>query len=234
MAPIRRYLRITKHSALECRIYLDNPSDSRWLLSSAHPVLPRVFDAIRHLVLPKLREENIRLWTRKKGKPVKDVVQEDDFEVAIFLRETRTRHSLLTRTKTFHNSGKGSEAEHDEGSLAMPANSVENAQVIPESDSDPEFDLHDIPANEDGTGESDLRTRRGKGRDNQDGQAEGTDEKKLGFSTTYESFNIHGWVLCLLITRKDGKAGRATTAEPKQPLMEEWISTQAQTTLEED
>ncbi len=26
MAPIRRYLRITKYSVLECRIYLDNPT----------------------------------------------------------------------------------------------------------------------------------------------------------------------------------------------------------------
>lgn len=74
MAPIRRYLRITKHSVLECRIYLDNPSDNRWLLSNQ--VLPRVFAAIRHLVLPKLREENERLWARKKSKPVKDIVKE--------------------------------------------------------------------------------------------------------------------------------------------------------------
>lgn len=76
MAPIRRYLRITKHSVLECRIYLDTPSDSRWLLEGQQPVLPRVFAAIRHLVLPKLREENERLWARKKSKPVKDVVKE--------------------------------------------------------------------------------------------------------------------------------------------------------------
>lgn len=76
MAPIRRYLRISKYSALECRIYLDNPSDSRWLLNPRDPVLPRVFAAIRPLVLPKLREENERLWSRKKGKPVKDVIAE--------------------------------------------------------------------------------------------------------------------------------------------------------------
>lgn len=76
MAPVRRYLRISKFSVLECRIYLENPSDSRWLLDSRDPVLPRIFAAIRPLVLPKLREENERLFARKKGKPVKDVIAE--------------------------------------------------------------------------------------------------------------------------------------------------------------
>lgn len=76
MAPIRRYLRISKYSVLECRIYLENPSDSRWLLDTRDPVLPRVIAAIRPLVLPKLREENERLFMRKKGKPVKDVISE--------------------------------------------------------------------------------------------------------------------------------------------------------------
>lgn len=76
MAPIRRYLRISKHSVLECRIYLENPADSRWLLDSRDPVLPRIFSVIRPLVLPKLREENERLFAKKKAKPVKDVIAE--------------------------------------------------------------------------------------------------------------------------------------------------------------
>jgi len=76
MAPIRRYLRISKFSVLECRIYLEDPSDTRWLLDSRDPVLPRIFASIRPLVLPKLREENERLFARKKGKPVKDVLAE--------------------------------------------------------------------------------------------------------------------------------------------------------------
>jgi hypothetical protein len=76
MAPIRRYLRISKFSVLECRIYLEDPSDTRWLLDSREPALPRIFAAIRPLVLPKLREENERLYARKKGKPVKDIIAE--------------------------------------------------------------------------------------------------------------------------------------------------------------
>lgn len=76
MAPIRRYLRISKYSVLECRIYLENPSDVRWLLDRRDPVIVRVFSAIRPLVLPKLREENARAMAKKKDKPVKDVIVE--------------------------------------------------------------------------------------------------------------------------------------------------------------
>ncbi|KAF2792320.1 hypothetical protein K505DRAFT_279031 [Melanomma pulvis-pyrius CBS 109.77] len=104
MAPLRRYLRITKHSVLEVRIYLDRPSDSEgWLLRRDDPALPRVIHAVRPLVLPKLREENERATgrggskARKRG--VKDVVVEDDFEVSVFLTELSSRHSVLTKQK---------------------------------------------------------------------------------------------------------------------------------------
>ena len=77
MAPIRRYLRISKFSVLECRIYLDNPSlGPTWLLSPRDPVLARVIECIRPLVLPKLREE--RELSRKKSskkKGIKDVIE---------------------------------------------------------------------------------------------------------------------------------------------------------------
>lgn len=79
MPPIRRYLRITQYSVLECRIYLDNPADAyRWLLNPRSPVLPRVIEAVRPLVLPKLREENARAKSGKGGKRKgwKDVVVE--------------------------------------------------------------------------------------------------------------------------------------------------------------
>lgn len=79
MAPIRRYLRITKHSVLEVRIYLDRPADAEaWLLRRENPALPRVIQAVRPLVLPKLREENERVKSRgakAKKKGVKDVVE---------------------------------------------------------------------------------------------------------------------------------------------------------------
>lgn len=81
MAPLRRYLRITKHSVLEVRIYLDRPADAEtWLVRRDNPALPRVIQAVWPLVLPKLREENERARGRsgsKSGKRgVKDVVIE--------------------------------------------------------------------------------------------------------------------------------------------------------------
>ncbi|KAJ5933427.1 hypothetical protein N7454_005756 [Penicillium verhagenii] len=228
MAPIRRYLRITKYSVLECRIYLDNPSDSRWLLNPQDPVLPRVFDVIRPLVLPKLREENERRWLRKKSKVTKDVIAEDDFEVGIFLRESRTRHSLLTRTKTFEQPGK--KEEDGEPNKPFTVADPADAEVI-DSDSDPELNLSDIPKATDDGNTDHIQSSRKRKRNQPTGalETEDTDEKKLGFSTHYESFNISGWVLCLLISRK-GNQARPVVANsaPKQPLMEQWISTQAQ------
>lgn len=78
MSPIRRYLRITKYSVLEVRIYLDKPSDAPWLLSSRDPVLPRIIEEVRPKVLPKLREENENAKRKgsKKNRGIKDVVSQ--------------------------------------------------------------------------------------------------------------------------------------------------------------
>ncbi|KAI9924712.1 hypothetical protein ASPWEDRAFT_51551 [Aspergillus wentii DTO 134E9] len=240
MAPIRRYLRISKYSVLECRIYLENPSDTRWLLDSRDPVLKRIFTCIRPLILPKLREENERLFSKKKGKPVKDVIAEDEFEVAIFLRDSRTRHSLLTRQKTFQGAGEGS-GENKQGGSAGTA----EAGILVESDDDSGPGLDEIPqagAEENETNakrqrqadspETQRMSKRRKGKEPapQADEEEEAEDKKLGFRTNYESFNIYGWVLCLLVTRKGEKArARAAPSEPnRQVLMEEWMSTQAQ------
>jgi len=129
MSPIRRYLRITKYSVLEVRIYPDKPSDAPWLLSSRDNVLQRVIDEVRPTVLPKLREENENAKKKggKKKRGIKDVASQgtsdtvsdtniycvivnltrtfaapsEDFEVTIFLTELSTRHSLLTKQKQF-------------------------------------------------------------------------------------------------------------------------------------
>ena len=108
MSPIRRYLRITKYSVLEVRIYLDKPSDAPWLLSSRDPVLPRIIEEVRPKVLPKLREENENAKKRggKRKKGIKDVASQEDFEVTIFLTELSTRHSLLTKQKQFSDKSK--------------------------------------------------------------------------------------------------------------------------------
>ena len=76
MAPIRRYLRISKYSVLECRIYLDNPALAQsWLLNSRNPMLPQVIESVRPLVLPKLREERERAKKKStRKKQIKDVI----------------------------------------------------------------------------------------------------------------------------------------------------------------
>ncbi|KAE8132473.1 hypothetical protein BDV38DRAFT_210257 [Aspergillus pseudotamarii] len=248
MAPIRRYLRISKYTILECRIYLENPSDTRWLLDSREPILPRIFAAIRPLVLPKLREENERLFARKKGKPVKDVIAEDDFEVSLFLRESRTRHSLLTRHKEFGDPDNTSSRKEGAGNpprRTKGSSGTADAGILVESDSESNVDLRDIPQ-----ATADESDKKGKRQRDADGAVDTTvnpctskrrkdeepDDKKLRFRTNYEGFNIYGWMLCLLVTRKGDKVRVSTgSSEPtRQALMEEWMSTQAQGDADEE
>jgi hypothetical protein len=158
----------------------------------------------------------------------------DDFEASIFLRESRTRHSLLTRHKNFDQPIKQDGTNTPTGA----GSSLANAEVIMDSEDDSEFDLHNVPPAEDDAAQDGGRTLRKRQRaasiDPVD-STDGGDEKKAGFSTHYESFDICGWVLCLLITHKGDKVRpSAGPSSPKQPLMEEWISTQAQPDLEDD
>ncbi|KAK2805191.1 hypothetical protein FQN51_000714 [Onygenales sp. PD_10] len=261
MAPIRRYLRISKHSVLECRIYLDNPADTRWLLDSRDPVLPRVFKSIRPLVLPKLREENERARARKKSKPVKDVLVEDDFEVSIFLREGGTSHSLVTKQKSFTDqpaeikSNSTKLTGTDDAPIHVPDHDIADAMVIQESDDEAVVSLLDIPAAVPSAADDDAdvevmppsstRCRRRKRVESnletptehapEPTQPQKQDDKKLGLSTSYEGFTIWGRILCLLITRRGDKRPKPAAAAPAggQALMEEWISTQAPQEFEE-
>ncbi|KAI0513068.1 hypothetical protein F5B22DRAFT_285681 [Xylaria bambusicola] len=158
MAPIRRYLRITKYSVIECRIYLDNPGlVHTWLLSPRTSILPRVIESVRPYVLPKLREERERSRKRStKKKGIKDVVIEDDFEVSVFLTETSTRHTLVTKHKHFHdttqtklksNSGRLiSEATDAPIGLDMAAESAPVILREESEDEDTAVALADIPA----------------------------------------------------------------------------------------
>lgn len=153
MSPIRRYLRITKYSVLEVRIYLDKPSDAPWLLSTRDPVLPRIIEAVRPKVLPKLREENENAKKKggKKKKGIKDVVSHDDFEVTIFLTELSTRHSLLTKQKQFSDKPK---LKNTSNKLTGWLNNSENPihledespppEILQEDDDDV-VQLHHIP-----------------------------------------------------------------------------------------
>lgn len=153
MAPIRRYLRITKRSVLEVRIYLDKPSDAPWLLSTRDPVLPRIMAEIRPKVLPKLREENENAKRKvgKKKKSIKDVVSQEDFEVVIFLKDLSTRHSLLTKQKRFSDKPRlKSTGSKLTGWLNNQDNAIqidddEKAPAVLREEDEDVVELHDIP-----------------------------------------------------------------------------------------
>ncbi|KAF2681327.1 hypothetical protein K458DRAFT_420830 [Lentithecium fluviatile CBS 122367] len=226
MAPIRRYLRITKHSVLEVRIYLDRPADAEsWLLRRDNPALPRIIQAVRPLVLPKLREENERAKGRggaKSKKGVKDVVVEDDFEVSIFLTEHSSRHSVLTKQKVFEHKPR---IKSNSGKLTgwlttepIVINEDISEPIAPrEDDEDEVVDLAQIPEQ---VGEKDDKDELSANEDDVENEA-----KKLRLNTSYEGFSIYSRILCLVVKRK----GVRQQSQPisSQQMLENWVSTQA-------
>lgn len=223
MAPIRRYLRISRHSVLECRIFLENPADrDRWLLNPQDPALNRIFEAVKPYVLPKLREENERVKGKgKKKKSVKDVVKQDDFEVSIFLTEAGVRHALMIKNKTFQdrnpiksNSNRllGGSNEPVTINEESDDENINMKDIAPAINVEDEDDMDELPAHRRASGHSPPED----------------DKKKLGFTTSYDGFNIWGFILCLLVERKGGpgKKPHSKGEGNAQALMEEWISTQ--------
>lgn len=140
----------------------------------------------------------------------------DDFEVSIFLTEIRTRHSLLIESKHFKDKpllGQllGNQLSSTESELPV---------VIPEESDDEGHGWYQIPSanSEDSDPEPPPKRRR------QIAAAEERDEKKVAFQTTYEGFNIWGWVLCLLVERIGDQAKKSADEGNAQALMQEWIS----------
>lgn len=183
----------------------------------------------------------------------------------MFLRESRTRHSLLTRHKEFEDpgfatdkkAGKHGEAgsQADKGILVESESENEdgsNLRDIPQAGADEDEDEcegangGEMSGNRrrrratyerDGSSGDDVRaSKRQKDREWADDHEDGDDDKKMRFRTNYEGFNIYGWTLCLLVTRKGGRPRPgATPSEPsRQALMEEWMSTQAQGDMDEE
>lgn len=83
----------------------------------------------------------------------------DDFEVSIFLTETSTRHSLLTKQKHFHEPNKAgiqSNSSKLTGATNDTAIDVEDAPAILGEDSEEDgLNLQDLPAAEDTRSETD-------------------------------------------------------------------------------
>lgn len=241
MAPIRRYLRITRYSVLEVRIYLEQPSlASTWLLSTRSPALPRIIAAIQPLVLPKLREENENAKRKagagKRRRATKDTVSEDDFEVSIFLTESGGSHALMTKSKDFDEGGRTRLRGGERMGVASGMGGREDpvvvgdGDVLREEDEDDEVRLEDIPAVgqtiEIGSDEEEeTGARAGRKRKREEGVGGADDKKKLGLRTAYEGFNIYGRILCLVVKRKGAKA-KGALANGSSEMLENWVSTQ--------
>lgn len=179
----------------------------------------------------------------------------DDFEVSIFLREIGTRHSVLTKNKTFR----------DKGKITSNSNKLTGGEqgplIIREESDDEAVDLHDIPSvHQRGVGDRfkgttsrstiELDLDDAASDENQDSpdpsnephspagaEDEAVDEKKkMGLKTSYEGFSIWGWVLCLIVKRKGGSSrrGNLQSGETGQVLMEEWIASTQQPQDEDD
>src|SRR2546423_10848035 len=142
----------------------------------------------------------------------------DDFEVSIFLTEIATRHSLLTKSKTFHN-------KENITSNANKLTGTDNGPIPEESGDEADLvALDKIPsASGEADDEDERPMKRAQHRARSQASEEGIDEddkKKLAFKTTYEGFSIWGWVLCLLVDRKGGPGKKVDS----QALMAEWIT----------
>lgn len=179
MAPIRRYLRITKYSVLEVRIYLHKPSDASWLLSSRDNVLERIIQEVRPKVLPKLREENenAKKKSARKKRITKDVAAQEDFEVAIFLKENSTRHSLLTKHKKFadkpriRSTGSKLTGWLEKNNVEHPIRIEEDEEipeVLIEEGNDDVVELKDIPEVHKGNSGKKRRAEDGGGEEEDD------------------------------------------------------------------
>lgn len=256
MAPIRRYLRITKYSVLEVRIYLEKPSDAAWLLSSRDPILPRVIEKIRPKVLPKLREEyeNSRKKGAKKKKGIKDVISQDDYEVVLFLTDSTTRHSLITKRKQFSRKppikSTGTKLTGWLGNNTTDtAIDVEDHDVpvgLLREESDEALKLSDVPeiaiggqqdeevtmiSSDEEPMQADRRKRASRAGQALESEDITKDEKKkLALNTSYDGFSLYGKILCLIVKRKGPRksdTASTTAASVTGPqMMESWISTQ--------
>ncbi|KAF3918865.1 hypothetical protein ABW20_dc0102858 [Dactylellina cionopaga] len=170
MAPLRRYIRLSPHTTLQCLIFLEDPSVLHtWLIHPTDPALPRIVASLKDLVLPKLREEREReinaTGASKKHKAVKDVVVGTDFEVSVFFKDGAIRHSLVMPRREFlapkaegglrSNSSKmvlGNDAlsvgDVEEEGGGQDSSQIENLRI---EDEDEDMDLHAIPLADPGT-----------------------------------------------------------------------------------
>ena len=175
----------------------------------------------------------------------------DDFEVAVFLTETSTRHSILRKEKqamskkerlgTMNGKMTGTReapvevGEHPPGLRREESDETESIRLadLPAAGQDGDNTAPRLSKEESGGGlfvsdgsEDEVSTRKGKEEDSTMTDAgDGDDEKKkLALNTTYDGFSIYGRILCLVVKRKGTAKGKEVAGGSGQAMMEEWIS----------
>ena len=175
----------------------------------------------------------------------------DDFEVAVFLTEISTRHSILRKEKQAMSKKErlGTTNGKMTGTREVPVEVGEDPPGLrrEESDETEGMRLADVPAGgegddvgvpglpkeESGEGlfvsdgsEDEGSARKGEEADTAmaDAGDGGDDKKKLALNTTYDGFSIYGRILCLVVKRKSTSKGKEVAGGSCQAMMEDWIS----------
>ncbi|KHJ31323.1 hypothetical protein EV44_g5616 [Erysiphe necator] len=221
MAPIRRYVRITKYSVLECRIFLDNPNlGESWLSNPRTEILPRVMKSVFPLITPKLREEYERSKNKSTKKSrIKDIVvegdsTEDDIACDVDIPSINIENEECNGSNLCLH--ELPEASKNDWTSSLDQSAVDLGQQ--------EKRKRTRDARSLGSSSSDVESSCKKPK-NQDssGSEEELEDKKMEIRTTYEGFTIYGRVLCLIVKRRDG-SGKASSEPIGQATMENWIS----------
>ena len=176
----------------------------------------------------------------------------DEFEVAVFLTETSTRHSILRKEKrakvekgrlgTTNGRLTGTRdapvevGEGAPGLLREESGGGENVRMedippsskakVPKEESREELFVSDRSEDE----ESHTARTIGSKREKTNavaadiGAEDEDDKKKLALDTTYDGFSIYGRILCLVVKRKGIVKGKELVGGAGQAMMEEWIT----------
>ncbi|KAF8535262.1 hypothetical protein BDD12DRAFT_352236 [Trichophaea hybrida] len=245
MPILRRYVRVSKYTVLEARIFLPNPTDVPWFTRTE--AIARVFDEIKHLVLPMLAEAKLLTGAARVKAREKQVVVGEDFEVSIYLTRAGSLHSILrkdrrveTRKPIQGNSMKLIDAassppdvipveEEEEDTVdltTIPEAPHEEPLFLPgpDLDDDSDDDFVPLPLTPAARKRSHPPPPPPPTTTATTGDEDSEDKKKLKFTTEYEGFTIYDKVLCLVVTHKQKRKATENVDRIGEGLIEGWIA----------
>lgn len=188
----------------------------------------------------------------------------EEFEVSIFLTETSTRHSLLTKQKHFRDTGKKglqSNSQKLTGATNDTAIDVDDAPVIRREDSEEEaFNLEDLPAADDSDSlfvaddEESRKSKRHRAATNLESSSESSDglepsskRRKEDGSVVEENddkkkmamdTSYDGFSIygrvLCLVVKRKDKKGKQPAMSGGQAMVEDWITSTQMPPPEDD